>query len=109
MAGLRVPLSTLHPSCYHDRRMTQGRGGSLILSRTTLSFATPCRFCPALSLTPFHLRHKCLLGPSRATRRGSFQGLPISVQRVSTHAQGLRLRGVHGRLAVDVAHGVAFP
>ena len=29
MAGLRVPLSTLHPSCYHGRRMTQGRNGSL--------------------------------------------------------------------------------
>ncbi len=29
MAGLRVPLSTLHPPCYHDRRMTQGRDGPL--------------------------------------------------------------------------------
>ena len=50
-----------------------------------------------------------LRGPSRALRRGSFQGLPVSVQRVSTHAQGLRLRGVHGRLAIGVAHDVAFP
>jgi len=52
---------------------------------------------------------QCLRGPSRALRRGSFQGLPVSVQRVSTHAQGLRLRGVHGRLAMIVAHDVAFP
>ena len=41
--------------------------------------------------------------------RGSFQGLPVPVQRVSTHAQGLRLRGVPGRLAMGVAHDVAFP
>ena len=52
---------------------------------------------------------QCLLGPSPALRRGNFQGLPISVQRVSTHAQGLRLRGVHERLAISVVHDVAFP
>ncbi len=52
---------------------------------------------------------QCLLGPSHTLRRGSFQGLPISVQRVSTHAQGLRLRGVHERLAIGVVHDVAFP
>ena len=40
---LRVPLSTLHLSCYHDRRMTQGQDGSLLLSRAALSSATPCR------------------------------------------------------------------
>ena len=34
---------------------------------------------------------------------------PISAQRVSTHAQVLRLRGVHERLAIGVAHDVAFP
>ena len=42
-------------------------------------------------------------------RRRSFLGLPVSVQRVSTHAQGLRLRGVHQRLAIIVVHDVAFP
>ena len=26
MAGLRVPLSTLHPSCYHGRRNDSGPG-----------------------------------------------------------------------------------
>ena len=26
MAGLRVPLSTLHPSCYHDRHIDSGSG-----------------------------------------------------------------------------------
>ncbi len=52
---------------------------------------------------------QCLLGPSHTLRRGSFQGLPISVQRVSTHAQGLRLRDVHERLAIGVVHDVAFP
>src|ERR1700736_1339307 len=34
--------------------------------------------------------------------------LPVPVQRVSTHAQGLRLRGVHERLAWSAARGVAF-
>jgi Leucine-rich repeat (LRR) protein len=39
-----VPLSTLHPPCYHGWRMTRGRDGALALSRTALSSATPCRF-----------------------------------------------------------------
>ena len=52
---------------------------------------------------------KCLFGPSCAWRRRSFQGLPVSVQRVSTHAQGLRLRGAHEQLAMIVTHDVAFP
>ncbi len=40
---LRVPLSTLRLLPYGDRRMTQGRCGSLGLLRMTLSFTTPCR------------------------------------------------------------------
>jgi hypothetical protein len=39
---------------------------------------------------------------------GYLRDLPFPVQRVSTHAQGLRLRGVLGRLADRVAFGVAF-
>ena len=42
----------------------------------------------------------CLSGPSRGLRQRSFQGLPVSVHRVSTHAQGLRLRDVK-RAACD--------
>ena len=42
------------------------------------------------------------------TIRG-YGDLPVLEHRVSTHAQGLRLRGVQERLAVDVAHDVAFP
>ena len=53
MAGLCVPLSTLHPRCCHRRRMTRGQDGSLFLSCAALSSATPCRFCPALSKSPF--------------------------------------------------------
>lgn len=34
--------------------------------------------------------------------------LPVPVRRVSTHAQSLRLRGIHGRLALSAARGVAF-
>jgi len=34
--------------------------------------------------------------------------LPIPVQRVSTHAQGLRLRGTFARLATSAMLGVAF-
>ena len=53
-----------HPLCwsgvaYRYPRFVRaffGRGGSLTLSRTTLSFATPCRFCPAVSLTRFLVR-----------------------------------------------------
>ena len=52
MAGLCIPLSTLRPWCYHHRRMTRGQDGSLFLSCAALSSATPCRFIPALSLTP---------------------------------------------------------
>jgi len=58
----------------------------------------------------FGVRPKGLPEPARAVfRRGRFQGLPVSVRGVSTHAQGLRLRGVPERLAKIVAHGVAFP
>lgn len=59
---------------------------------------------------------KGLLGPFRPAvrrvgvrRRGSLRGLPVSVQRVSTHAQGLRLRGVPRRLACCAIPDVASP
>ena len=52
----------------------------------------------------------CLPRPSPTdNRRGSLQGLPVLAHGVSTHAQGLRLRGVHKRLAINIAHDVAFP
>ena len=44
MAGLYVPLSTLHLHPYERRCMTRGRCGSLLLHRMKLSFTTPCRF-----------------------------------------------------------------
>jgi hypothetical protein len=47
--------------------------------------------------------------PDRPTEDGSFQGLPVPMHRVSTHAQGLRLRSGLGRLAIIDAHDVAFP
>src|SRR5882724_6641673 len=49
MAGLRVPL---HLRPHGRRRMTEGQDGSLHLSCTALTSATPCRFSPALSLCP---------------------------------------------------------
>ena len=47
MAGLHVPLSTLHLCPHGQRRMTRGRRGSLLLHRVALSSTTPCRFRPA--------------------------------------------------------------
>ena len=49
-----------------------------------------------------------LLRPTRRTISGYPWDLPFPVRRVSTHAQGLRLRGVRGRLADDAVLGVAF-
>jgi hypothetical protein len=49
MAGLHVPLSTLHVQPCDCPRMTRGQVGSLRLTCTTLSFATPRRFIPAHS------------------------------------------------------------
>ena len=54
MAGLDLPLSTLHPFPRGNRRMTRGRTGSLDLVRTALSSATYLRLSPALSLTPLN-------------------------------------------------------
>src|SRR5262249_22933743 len=49
-----------------------------------------------------------LVRPTRRWTGGYPWDLPFPVRRVSTHAQGLRLRGVRGRLANTVALGVAF-
>ena len=57
--GPHVPLSTLRRSPCGKRRMTQGRCGSLILQRMTLSFTTSRRFIPA------HREHKELWGSGR--------------------------------------------
>ncbi len=68
MAGLRVPLSLLHPQCCHRQRRTRGRSGWLVLPRTALSSAALSRFSPALSLTPFTFScpsYGCLIRPIR--------------------------------------------
>jgi hypothetical protein len=44
----RHPCPTLQVRRYHRPRMARGQSGSLRLPCTTLSFATPCRFIPAL-------------------------------------------------------------
>ena len=44
-----TPVQTLQRRRYCRPRMARCRGGSLYLPRTTLAFATPCRFIPALS------------------------------------------------------------
>ncbi len=49
MAGLHVPLSTLHVQPCDCPRMTRGQVGSLLLTCATLTFATPRRFIPAHS------------------------------------------------------------
>src|SRR5262249_13140209 len=50
-----------------------------------------------------------LLRPARRTiGEGQRWDLPVPVQGVSTHAQGLRLRGVRDRLAGGADPGVAF-
>src|SRR5687768_2210673 len=48
MARLHMPLSTLHACPHGQPSMTRGRCDWLGLHRTTLSFATPHRFIPAL-------------------------------------------------------------
>ena len=45
----------------------------------------------------------------RPLGRGRRWGLPVLAHGVSTHAQGLRLRGVEGQLALFAAVHVAFP
>ena len=48
--------------------------------------------------------------PSRAgIRHGHFRDLPVLAIGIVSHAQVLRLRRVHERLADDDARGVAFP
>jgi len=59
MAGLRVPLSTLHPRGYPRRRMTRGQDGLLFLSCAALASATLCRLGPALSWCPRNYELKC--------------------------------------------------
>ena len=50
-----------------------------------------------------------LLRPTRRTIGEGARGISrFPCEGVSTHAQGLRLRGVRGRLADDAAFGVAF-
>jgi hypothetical protein len=48
IARLHFPLSTLHPCPYGQTHMTRGQRDWLGLHCTTLSFATPHRFIPAL-------------------------------------------------------------
>src|SRR5438477_1393819 len=45
----RYPCPTLQVQHYCCSHMARGQGGSLFLPCTTLSFATLCRFIPALS------------------------------------------------------------
>src|SRR5438128_7373996 len=45
----RYPCPTLQVRRYRRPHMARGQSGSLRLLYTTLSFATPCRFIPALS------------------------------------------------------------
>src|SRR6266481_5845983 len=47
------PSVNASPKALRSRRMTRGQDGSLALSCTALSSATPCRFIPALTPTPF--------------------------------------------------------
>jgi hypothetical protein len=49
MAGLHVPLSTLHMQPCDCPRMTRSQVGSLLLTCATLTFATPRQFIPAHS------------------------------------------------------------
>jgi hypothetical protein len=81
-----VPLA---PRCCHRRRMTRSQDGSLALSCTALSSATPCRFIPALSLTPRQ--------DPTALYSGLGLGIPplrelVWYQRSSTFARGAQQR-----------------
>ena len=48
MAGLYIPLPTLHPRPYERRRTAWGRCGLLLLHRIGLAPTTPCRSPGAL-------------------------------------------------------------
>ncbi len=54
-AGLRFPLSILHPRRYRRRRMTRGQDGSLILSCTAFSSAALYRFVTGAFTYPLSL------------------------------------------------------
>src|SRR5437870_4347426 len=71
MAGLHVPLSTLHPRRHRRKCMTRSQCGALLLHCMKLSFTTPCRLLPA------HRNHEpqpsetylCLDGKSQVCAR----------------------------------------
>ncbi len=95
----RVPLSR-SPSLHHLRR----RWRSVVVRRLLRYYATvrlPTAVRVGLGGCP-------LPRPIRRTTSGWRWDLPVPVQGVSTRAQGLRLRGVRGRLADDADVGVAF-
>src|SRR5208337_5694554 len=52
MAGLHVPLPTLHPCPRGQRCTARGRRGSLLLRRIGLAPTTPCRSPGALTAHP---------------------------------------------------------
>src|SRR5262245_34953008 len=86
-----MPLSTLHARPYGRSYMTQGRCDWLGLHRTTLAFATPHRFIPALL--------PLLLGPLMAS--------PFNIviagraARTSTHDRRSRIRCLEAVLWCD--------
>ena len=125
-----VPACHLSHTIQSDRRIEpalspgRGRPGSVfpsvgrLPSTASADGSVPARCSAASSV----LRHRPTSHgrACRSVRSWTFSGrpaspsggcpwdLPFPVRRVSTHAQGLRLRGVRRRLADDAALGVAF-
>src|SRR5260370_10915005 len=75
--------------------MARGQGGSLFLPCTTLSFATPCRFIPALSRheCPHHIRLVQLLSRNRRDRT-------LTRLRLRPTRHVMMRSGHHGRLGI---------
>ena len=76
MAGLHVPLSTLHPRPHRRRCMTRGHRGSLLLRCRAFSSLSSCRFIPALSPRSVHEPQTGLTSPTCRTPPGQKHGHP---------------------------------
>src|SRR5262245_28883416 len=112
--GVQRIEPALRPGCGRLHRVPLGRSPSLHRLRGCLG-RTVVRRSPryyAIVRLPAGVRAEGtvidLLRPTRLTTGGYLWDLPFPVRRVSTRAQGLRLRGVRGRLADVAAFGVAF-
>src|SRR6266404_3141292 len=93
---------------YRRPHMARGQSGSLRLLCTTLSFATPCRFIPALS-SPKGLAPPCCLQWLNLTaRRTEFEENEKSPAVLNSQAISLHYRQPATRASLEVPPGRRF-